>query len=622
MYGTEFARISGSYSTAFIGTYEVLSQSTAGNSTTFRLYGYFYYGGGTSVGSSSSNFVLDGTTIKTGSYRYYPGYTLLGTKDITVTHNNDGSFPGKSVTISGSSYHISGSASGNLNASPIARYATVTDTTDFNDEGNPKVYFNNPGNFWLYMKIEAGGNDHLITRTDTQIHNPSSPYTWDLTEAERNKLRALCTTSNNLPVRFTVGTSIDGSIANWSYIDKTMTIVNADPTFNNFTFEDINPTTIALTGNNQNVIKGYSNVKVTIPVANKAVAKKEATMSKYRFTCGDKSADILYSDTSDVNGTVSAVPNGTFIVYATDSRNNSTPVQKLANQVIDYSPLTKTSIDTYRSGGVSEEVILQLEGTINIVNFGKKTNAIKTAKVKYRVAKTDKWSAEQDIVLTVANGKFSYNGAITGDLESKGFNISNSYEVEVIVTDELSSVTFTDTFSSGTPNIAYHKNGISVMGKYDVEVGGKFQVGSKCYDKNIMTIFSTSRFDISGSEKRLTQLTSEISVGDKLTLSDSSIKIGKGVKKVLVSATISWWQSTSYYQTRIEIKNQLGNILARSWYETKSDQYTADSMHVTPFLTDVNEGDEISLWFGNGNDLSVNILGDLRATFLTVEVVE
>ena len=44
MNGTEFARISGSYSTAFIGTYQVLNQSTTNNNTTFRLYGYFYYG--------------------------------------------------------------------------------------------------------------------------------------------------------------------------------------------------------------------------------------------------------------------------------------------------------------------------------------------------------------------------------------------------------------------------------------------------------------------------------------------------------------------------------------------------------------------------------------------------
>lgn len=479
MYGTEFARVSGSYSTAYIGTYEVLSQSTQNNTTTFRLYGYFYYGGGTSVGSSKGNgFYLDGTYISSGNYRYYPGYTLLGTKDIIVTHNNDGSFPGRYVEISASSYHMSGTTGGNLSAPKINRLATITKANDFNDEQNPYMEFTNPANFKVNLRLEFAGT--YISRNGL---TGSGGYTFELTDVERKLLRQKCT-ANSLTVRYVVATLVDGANESlWSYVDKTMTLINANPEFSNFTFKDINETTVALTGNNQNIIKGYSNVQATIPVANKAIAKKETTMSKYRFTCGDKADDQSYSDTADVNLTINGVPNGTFIVYATDKRDNSTPVTKLANQVIDYSPLTKISIDAYRNGGVSEEVILQLEGTINVVNFGKKTNAIKTAKVKYRVAKTDKWSNEQDIVLTVVDGKFSYNGAITGDLETKGFNISNSYEVEVVVTDELSSVTFTDTFSSGTPNIAYHKNGISVMGKYDVEEGGLFQINGKDYFK-------------------------------------------------------------------------------------------------------------------------------------------
>lgn len=471
MYGTEFARISGRYSTAYIGTYGVLSQSTQNNTTTFRLYGYFYYGGGDSVGSDYSTFNLDGQTIKSGSYRYYPGYTLLGTKDITVTHNNDGSFPGRSVGISASSYHMSGSTSGNIYANKINRQAMLTKANDFNDEQNPYMEFTNPANFKVNLVLEFAGTS--IRRDGI---TGSGGYTFELTDAERKLLRQKCTT-NSLTVRYVVATLVDGTNESlWSWADKTMTLINANPEFSNFIFEDVNSTTVALTGNNQNIIKGVSTVEVTIPASSKASAKKEATMSKYRFTCGDKAVDIPYSNSEGVSNIIQNIPNGTFTVYATDSRGNSTPVTKLANQVIDYSPLTKISIDAYRSGGVSEEVILQLEGTIDEVNFGVKTNSIKTAKVKYRVAKTSEWSAEQDITLEVADGKFSYNGVITGDLETKGFNISNSYEVEAVVTDELSSVTFTDTFSSGTPNIAYHKKGISIMGKYDVEVGGDFQI--------------------------------------------------------------------------------------------------------------------------------------------------
>ena len=94
MNGTRLCSVSGSYSTYFILSYSLLSQSVENNSSTIRLYGTFQYGGGTSVGSSYSTFKVDGTTVKSGSYRYYPGDTQLGYKDITVTHNADGSWPG------------------------------------------------------------------------------------------------------------------------------------------------------------------------------------------------------------------------------------------------------------------------------------------------------------------------------------------------------------------------------------------------------------------------------------------------------------------------------------------------------------------------------------------------
>lgn len=127
MSGKEFARISGSYSTAWIGTWELLSQSSSGNSSKIRLRGYFYYGGGTQVVSSYSTFTLHNSTVKTGSYTYTPGYHLLGQVDITVGHNSDGSFPTTSISISANTYHISGNTKGNISGIPkINRYADFT----------------------------------------------------------------------------------------------------------------------------------------------------------------------------------------------------------------------------------------------------------------------------------------------------------------------------------------------------------------------------------------------------------------------------------------------------------------------------------------------------------------
>lgn len=93
----------------------------------------------------------------------------------------------------------------------------------------------------MQLKMEAGGDDYLIVRDN--LVNPSSPYTFELTADERNKLRAKTPNSNRLTVRFTVATYMPGASnpGNHSYGDKTMSIVNANPMFTSLqlSYEDI-----------------------------------------------------------------------------------------------------------------------------------------------------------------------------------------------------------------------------------------------------------------------------------------------------------------------------------------------------------------------------------------------
>ena len=476
MTGTEFARIGGSYNTAFIGTYQVLGQDTSGNYTTFRLYGYFYYGGGTQVSSQTSGgFYLDGNYIYGASYTFGPGYHLLGTKDITVYHNNDGSYPGRYVGISAQSWHMSGSTGGNIYAGNITRQAYVTGATDFNDEGNPRITFTNPAGFRINARLEFGGT---VIRRDN-IANTGS-YTFDLTNSERDLLRSKCPNSNTLTVREVIATCTSGTTESfWSWQDKTMTIVNANPTFSNFEFEDVNTITLALTGNNQNIIQGYSNVKTTIPVSYIATANKSASMSKYSFTCSDVQRDITYSSDSSTDNTIDSVKSGVFNIYAIDSRNNSTLVTKNANQTIAYNQLVKGNISIARQNGVAEETTLTISGTIDLVDFGDVVNSIQEAKYRYKITDGDTWSSYKNITLTVDNsGNYSFNDLIEGDT-ADGFDIGHSYNIEVYIADELSNVVFTANLGSGIPNIAIHKDGVSIMGKYDTTEGGLLQIAGK-----------------------------------------------------------------------------------------------------------------------------------------------
>ena len=476
MNGTEFARVSGSYKTAFIGTYQVLGQDTGGNYTTFRLYGYFYYGGGTQVSSQTSGgFYLDGTYIYGASYTFGPGYHLLGTKDITVGHNNDGSYPGRYVGISAQSWHMSGSTGGNIYAGNITRQAYVTGATDFNDEGNPRITFTNPAGFRINARLEFAGT---VIRKDN-IANTGS-YTFNLTNEERDLLRSKTPNSNKLTVREVIATCLSGTTeAFWSWQDKTMTIVNANPTFNNFEFEDVNPITLALTGNNQNIIQGYSSVKATIPANYIATANKSATMSKYSFTCSDVQRDITYSSDSSTNNTIENVKSGVFNVYAIDSRNNSTLVTKNANQTISYNPLVKGNISIARQNGVAEETNLTISGTIDLKDFGQVVNSIQESKYRYKTTDSSTWPNYKNITVSVDNeGNISFSNLIQGDT-ADGFDIGNSYNIEVLISDELSSVTFTANLGSGIPNIALHKNGVGIMGKYDTTEGGALQIEGK-----------------------------------------------------------------------------------------------------------------------------------------------
>lgn len=121
MEGTEFARMTGAYNTAIIGTWELLYQDLANKKSVIKLRAYYYYGGGTqSTGSGQHDVYLDGINIKSGtSYWYNPGTWFLGETIIKVDHNSDGTFPGRNVTIETTGWIVpQGSTTGKITGVP------------------------------------------------------------------------------------------------------------------------------------------------------------------------------------------------------------------------------------------------------------------------------------------------------------------------------------------------------------------------------------------------------------------------------------------------------------------------------------------------------------------------
>lgn len=452
--------------------YDLLGQNIAGNTSTVRLYGVLNVNGN---GVSWSRGTASVHTESQGVGTYYgKGSHILIQRDFTFSHDNQGNFSSY-IGAGLSTTYKSVSTGGTLTLPNIPRKAYITSAINFTDEDNPKITFSNPGGFTLNVWLEPNpSGEHICIRNN--ISNAGS-YTWNLTADERKILRQKCK-GNSCVVRIGLYTII-GSTTYSHYVDRTMTVKNGSPIFTNFEFEDINPKTLELTGNNQMAINGYSSLKITIPVENKAEAVKEASISKYRANIGENnSTDISFSATKDVFGQLSNINSSIINVYAIDSRNNSTLVSKTISNFINYNPIIKDSISVSRNNsGVGEIVTLSYNGKFDNVDFGEVQNAIKN--VSYTIRRTDSnevIAGVTDITPTIDKDKYSFNGIIFGDKEDGGFDIGSSYIIKVIIEDELSKETFVANLSAGIPNIALAKGGVGIMGKYDASAGGLLQV--------------------------------------------------------------------------------------------------------------------------------------------------
>ena len=268
-------------------------------------------------------------------------------------------------------------------------------------------------------------------------------------------------------------------------------IGNETPTFSNFTYADTNSTTTALTGNNQIIVNGYSNVTATISTANKAVAKNSATMNNYTLSIGSQSAQANYSESSDVSMSLTKVNSGVIKVTANDSRGLGTPVTKNATIKNYVKPATTNLTATRSNNGVGETVTLSFAGTWWNDSFGSVANSIQNIAYYFKKSTASAWTTgTTTITFSTSGNNFSGSLAVAGDTSSQGFAAADSYYIKIVVTDRLDhSVEFQTTIGSGTPAIAIYKDNVAIGQQYDTNGGGKLQVNGDIKAKFYTPLF-------------------------------------------------------------------------------------------------------------------------------------
>lgn len=300
-----------------------------------------------------------------------------------------------------------------------------------------------------------------------------------------NTIYALTPNSNKYNAKYVITTTQN----NVSYTNErsfTFNVTNSNPLFSKFTYADTNSKTTALTGNNQKLIKYYSNVTATISSADKAVAKNSAKMKSYILNIGNKSSgEIAYSSSANVTLSINAIESNTLSVLAKDSRGNSTQVSKTlgSTDYLSYSKIVIKGATLSRdTGGVGTRTTISYNGTFWNHSFGSVANSIVNISYQYKASGTSTWiTGNTKLSPNISGNNFSQTIEIQGDLAGEGFNQSLNYDIKLNISDKLSSHSYQTILGSGQPLVAYHKNGVAIGQKYDTKRSEKLQVSGTMY---------------------------------------------------------------------------------------------------------------------------------------------
>lgn len=588
----------------------------------------------TTTGGSYNGYSKPGTcTINGTPYDFshnipYQATTTIFEKTLDVAHDSNGK-----KTVYASFSFQTGISAGTITGSTSKKLTTIPRTSEVSLS---KKNFNIGETITIYTNRKSASFTHTAVikfngqtvRTQTGI---DASYSWNT-----NELFAKIPNQNQANGTVELTTYSGGTRIGTSAVNFTGYVVNSDPVFNNFDCEDTNTVTKTLTGNNQKYIRKYSNLKVTITSANKMTTKNSATPKYYNIVVGNKIEKLDYS-TSEISKTINNMDDNTVTVFAVDSRGNQKDKTK-ALDIVEYSETVLQSVKIERKEGVGETVLISLSGKYANINFGAKTNTVKSIQFRKK-SKTDtefgSWvEIKQLVTIDTENGTFS---CASKEITGQTFTLGTEYDIEVQVKDELSSDTEPVSLNSGKVLLSALKNkGISIGGIYNEKLGGPLQLDNKNVidwinskqnkQKHILkAILATDNTTITSSQDYdavLVPLGEQyLKFGDKLSLSNGKIVIGSGVNYIRISAQVMM----SYIPSSLR-------IMGLAVYITNSQVYTNYGIRTSSdFLTynapgmifPAKAGDTVSIHvYIEPSGTSVKLRKYSQSTFLQVEVIE
>ena len=364
-----------------------------------------------------------------GSINQKGGSVLLGTTVHRVAHDADGTKTAQLTDTFNINATLDGmkvgsiTASGSISLDRIARNATIVTANDFTDETNPTLTYSNPSSFACDVAIEFAGGS--ITR-DGAASGSGGSYEMQLTDSEREALRIASKNSPTLKVTYVLKTTIDGT-AYYSRADRKMNVVDAAPELGAISYEDTNPTTVAVTGDKSRIIQNHSIMTVKVPTA---TAKKGAAIASYAIAFGGVTKTVKAAGAVSL-GAVDVSYSQALTVTATDSR-GFTASQSVKVTVDDYSSPTAV-IDLHRLNNFEPTTYITAHARYSYLN-GKN---VVTISAKFKKVSDSSYGTPIEL-------EDSIQSTLTCDRDS-------AYDFVVTIADRLKSTEYSLTLGKGIP---------------------------------------------------------------------------------------------------------------------------------------------------------------------------
>ena len=454
---------------AYLRVYAKIERQDLVNNKSYVNIKQVIYASADYIYSGNNNYYLNSNIgnsgTKSSGFTFHAGETLINTVNAWAHHNNDGTF-----TLSGSAGFTSQAwgmgSSGNYSATlpTIPRGSKINDFSDYFNLGDPLTFSITKNVSTYYDVLQIGfvkDNTTEYVVLDT-VENVLDGYVWNATEEMLNTIYTNTPTRNFRTLTFRLSTYTDSTkttqIGDTNENSNVGMIVNANPTFTSFNYQDVNNKTIALTGNNSKIVKGYSTLRINNLVCN---ANKGATLQLIQIN------DIQYPYSENFTVDLEKWTSNKITIYVIDSRNNSTKLETLIGiNFINYTEKTITERSCLREGSINEESVLSFKGTFFNSSFGAVANTL-TASYKYKETGSSTWiSGNTALNLTINNNNFSFEGYVKGDTNT-GFSADKSFDIQIIITDLLSERAITLILAVGEPAIDIYKSNVAFGGIYD-----------------------------------------------------------------------------------------------------------------------------------------------------------